>query len=570
MEMSVQVKKRYHRSGSTLATTMAVIGLSVILAFAMTSLSITHLRQTRITKHRALAEAAADAALADAMEMLVSDPEWGLDRLAEESVELELENAKGCLSFSFDDSAKFGVPPSTSNRFGLEPIAGVDETIIPPQSVQLHAIGQSGDGEVVLQALLQVPDFPYTVASSGAVESSGALMVGATDDIDSFMAAPSKLRKTAIAANSSVTIKGKARIIGDISATAEIALDGGVDMLGEVKPNGSPVELADLDILSLRPSTSLPIPTTFSPKLDGRFHHNGPELTITGGLEFNDGVLFVNGDVVIRGGITGKGAIISTGSLTVEGSSSLLSDSQIALVSQNDLTLRGDSTDTSFFQGLVYTEGDFEAENITVVGAFVANRKKSITNPGSVTRLRNVNLVNLPAYSDFALDSVIFLVTPDGGKPGLNYSGELHIIEVDRDDLHVLEETMNEDNGSYIREEGASRGRYGVEINDNGDIVDASGHDDPDWEAIANVTRGKTVSLKDGKVVSDWHYHNRSELLSAMKRVPQRGRTLKLLENRADSDSILWQEIRSSLHIDLNEFLGKRDRIQITSWETLR
>lgn len=274
----------------------------------------------------------------------------------------------------------------------------------------------------------------------------------------------------------------------------------------------------------------------------------------------DDAVLYVNGDALIRGGIQGKGAIIVNGDLTLDGASSLQASTQLALVSQGDLRVSGNGRNSSFFQGLIYTEGDFYAEDVTLVGAFAANRQNvSPTEPGSRVRLKDSRLVQYPEYATFDLDSVPFLLWGSTGKESQGGRETLHLLQVDRQDMQVLYDAvkLTEISG------GGGEGNGGTMPGGGGVQTVLTVNIPP----VVAVTRGRAVEVENGKLVSDWRELEPGEVSDLIHgvQVPNTG-SLSLLGFEADPSSLFWEIVEASLHLDLNEFLGTAARLRLSSW----
>lgn len=562
MLLNTSPKGRSLNRGSTLATTLLAIALALTLGLVLSSASLTHLHFSRHSIRQVLAENAAEAVLAEAYERLLNDPEYGIEQSVSETLNRELNGARGYLSFNPANAASQEVPVSTSNRFGVDPEAGWQDSIVPPHSVQLYARGECQGTEVVIESVISAPEFPYVVASTGPIESRGALSIGMAESLEALQDSVD-LRSTALCSNGPIRISGQANIWGSVASAAQIDLASSVNVQGELHPNSELQEFDDIDISLLRPTSSVPLSSTSSLTLADRYHHNGPNLEILDGLTLDDGVLFVNGHAHIRGGIQGKGAIIVNGDLTIEGSSSLIAENQVAVVVQGDLRVLGRGPSGSFFQGLVYTEGDFYAEDVTLVGAFLANKPAAATEPGSQFQLQNANVVQLSEYGQFDLDAIPYLVWNDGQRESRGGREVLNLLQVDEKDLPILRSAV-----TVVRE--------------------GPGMDDPqgsptwtvtvDFPLVASVTRGRRATLQDGKLMSDWVELTPEQIIEILvsTQPPHQSTSdmspsasLALLSFEADPNSAYWDIAHSSFHFDLNEFLGTSARMKQVSWRKL-
>ena len=564
----------------TLALTIVSLGLALILSLTLSGASISFLHTSGRSVNDVKARAAAEAALAELACRVVEDGEFGIRGGAEETIDLEFSSSVAHLSFNDAQAGQWGIPTSFSNRYNIEPLTTEQGGIVPPFSVQAFALGRSGDTEVLLECYLRAPQFPYVIASSGPIQSDGALIVGSVDNRTDLE--PDSLDATAIASGGDIDIQGEAKLYGDVSAAGEIRLADSVTLRGEARTHSAPLFMEDLNIAELRPEDTVPLDTTFAPRITGSVHHNGPFLTISGGLTLDDAVLYVNGDTRILGGVKGKGAIVVNGSLTLEGSSSLVAEDQLALVVQDDLTITGTDRDSSYFQGLVYTEGDFYTEDVTLLGAFVANRESDSTEPGSRIQMRNTTLIYLEEYSRFDLETNGYLVWGNGNKEPSGGRETLYLIEIDAADAGVLDQATTRTITNFSPREGEASDPGGSGREGSMDSSTTT-----DNNAILQVARARKATVEDGVLVSEWEELSRdsadgpNELLALLEIVnpastfsgptdlrsppPSGPVPAPLTGYKAEPDSVFLTAARASFHQDLNEFLGPSSRLRIAS-----
>lgn len=401
--------------GATLLTTLTVAGLLLFVGLALSSTSVAqlHFVNSEIQSHRALA--AAEAALAPGTEKLFSQSDYGSLRLSTEAFEVPVSGARGYLSFHPGTAAQWEVPISTSNREGKTPINGWGSTIVPPECIQLVAVGVAGEKRVTIEAVVELPEFPYALASAGPIQSSGGLTLGSLDTelypqlagsgapSSSPGSSPTTLNNDDLlpaelfsnATGTAVELSGDVEIRGSLKAVGTVEIGQSVVVRGEVEQGASPEPIEDIDISTLLPPNSVPFVTGNSPVISGPQHFNGSELELHGGLTLASGLLYVNGDLTIHGGVEGRGAIIANGKVTILDGASLAGGNEVALVASDDVTVRGNGSDRSYFQGLIYTEGDLIADSVTLLGAFVANRESTSVDPGSRMTLRDSRVVHL-------------------------------------------------------------------------------------------------------------------------------------------------------------------------------
>ena len=376
--------------------TLVVTALALLLGIALANTSVSHIHFYESQSKRENARNAAESVLALALEKVLAD-----DTFSEGGhLELELLQGIGRLSFDSTQAASWSIPKSVSNLDSETAIEGWKDKPLPKGSVQLVAVGESNGFQRKVEMVVQVPRFPYAIVSSGPIHSNGNLILGGVDSVEDALSGlesedmhPADLCSNA--PGEAVNLKGRVEISGNIQAVGSIQVDSNAVIRGELRGGSDPVTLRTVDLQSIRPQTSEPLGSPISPKLEGFYHWDAPELMITGGLELNEGVLYVNGDLQIFGGVRGKGAILANGSVTVHGGASLAASNDMAIVAKGDVNLLGNSQKGSFYQGVVYTEGDFLAQNVTILGTFIANRERSSVDPGSRVSLVDARVVEL-------------------------------------------------------------------------------------------------------------------------------------------------------------------------------
>jgi cytoskeletal protein CcmA (bactofilin family) len=203
-------------------------------------------------------------------------------------------------------------------------------------------------------------------------------------------------------APAAVQIGGSSLISGDVRSGGGVTLSSSCRVLGSVETAMQPITIPDMwsqvantysSLPGLAPSGPLPDST-----LSGGLHYEGP-LSVQGNLTLDNAVVVIDGDLGVTGSVSGSGALIVGGSTTVQGGASLQSTNQVVLLSQGDIQLSGGGKHTSSFQGLMYTNGQLTANNITLMGIFMANGVSS-----SMT-LHDVDIEQVPVYGQATFNS---------------------------------------------------------------------------------------------------------------------------------------------------------------------
>ena len=281
------------------------------------------------------------------------------------------------------------------------------------------AVGHYHGLEVVREALVKDPPYPYSLASAGQISAESVEVFGLpageygsldadTNPILSYDEAdkePSHIvsNSTAGGADKAVTLGTDTKVAGDVKASGEIDLDPGAVVQGLVLPGSTEQNLPNVTIEGFDPAGEPdkydwdpnPPPGPDPPVLVGRARYEG-NLTI-GDLDMAEGLLYVKGDVTITGKVKGKGAIVATGKITVTGSMETEAD-HAALVAKGDIKIHGDGPNSSRFQGLVYSEGSIDIAKTQIIGAAVS--KKST----GTTKLEDVKMISVPELTKINLD----------------------------------------------------------------------------------------------------------------------------------------------------------------------
>lgn len=389
-----------------LASVLAVTALLGTLAMVLLATTFSsHGLVSRLenkTRCRHLAEAAVKRALV----RLRRDQTFGTHSTATLTVTLpgDPEGAAGRLSFE-------GPMASTNNLSGAVAKSGYNGQAVPAGYCLLVGVGRCAGVESRVLTLVHGSQFPFVLASQGPVISTGATRIGTLstmtgEDEDSEALMPGDL-----ACNSpkgdSVQLGGKSWVGGDLRAVGGVVLSPEATVEGQTLSYGQSVELPSVPLrkydplVNGNPYQNLPV-LMGNQKLTGEGRCS-TDMTVQGHLELQGATLFVDGDLVVTGGISGSGLVVVMGNTSVGGGVRLESSHKAVLLSAGDVRLSGCGQQSSSFHGLVYTEGSFSAQHISLTGAFISRGADHSTlldnvqlayDPG-VTQLTRAQLVEL-------------------------------------------------------------------------------------------------------------------------------------------------------------------------------
>lgn len=402
--------------GASLLGVMALSMVVVTLLLVLSSASVARLTMAARSRGEAQARYAAESALARAAAAFLEDRPRS-DGATPADLVLEDPETGSSARLTYRPDA--GLPYSVNNWDKDTSRTGWGGFTVPGRSLHLVAVGRSRGVERVLQTVLHIPPFPYVIASSGVVRSDGGLRVtGVADARDVTLKdgvltlAPEKETSGHVASNGTgdpaLLLGPDTEVTGDVRSAGKISLDPAALVRGEVRPEVDPIGIPGLDLRSYDPATRPGLQTLTEPTypngtytdrltLEGFVRRAGDLEVTSKGLLLKGAVLFVDGNLKVSGPVEGRGALIVTGRCQLIGGATLSTDNEAALLVGGDVEIRGAGRQSTF-AGLVYTEGNFTAEDITLVGAFVANHAG-----GSAMQMTRVNLVSLPGVTEFSV-----------------------------------------------------------------------------------------------------------------------------------------------------------------------
>lgn len=400
------------QSGMTIGTVLLMVTVGSMAIFTMVAMAFFHMRFSNVVVNQRSARNIAESALSTALTEVWKSNHYGEERLLNEHLHITSttdEEAEAFLSFNKEKANEFGVPFSTNNFQSEASVEGGNGRIVPDSTVHLVAVGTCRGAQYKAEALYYVPPYPNAMASTGPVVSSGGLLVAGLPDVakaveitSSSGVEESKLEEGHIVSNSggsqAIFVGPSSQVRGDVVAVGGISVAEAHNILGEVRPNASQQSVPDLDVDSVftkleNLATRNRITNTTAPAntVVDYFTEATVPLTVQGDLELDGGVLYCRDDLTVQGVVKGHGAIFALGDVQIDSGADLSASDQIALVSKGSMELRGASQNGQFFNGLVYSEEEILASNITIIGAAVVNG-----NSDSLLQLDNVNLIKTP------------------------------------------------------------------------------------------------------------------------------------------------------------------------------
>lgn len=377
------------RRGNALVTTLVWIALIMVLAFGLAGLTVSHLSTVSYQDNRQLARLLARSVTSTAIARIMYDTDFGKTDTPSGLLEVKEGEGVGQLTFESEVASEHDLPYSTNNLEETKSVSGAGGSSVPSNSVRLLGIGRVGGVTQRVECILAVPPFPYAIAASGSVEARGGLVIGSLKEmLQGPVPAGTTFLPADLLANGTgeqaVFLGQNTRISGDVRSGGTIVLDPSappdtIQVEGQLKSNSAPEKIPSIDLAHYDPQINGSQFTELKnaeygdgqTKLGGISRREG-DLTILEGLFIDGGTLFVDGNLTVRGGLTGKGVVVADGNVTLEGQTSFDATSGVAVLASRDLTVSGSDASGSYFQGLLYTEGGFTADKVTLVGCLVA------------------------------------------------------------------------------------------------------------------------------------------------------------------------------------------------------
>jgi len=360
--------------GYALATVLMIVGVILVISLGMTSVSMLQLTSAVNSVNQMKARMAAESEMNKALLAFIRNPEFGKDGGSDLWAD-EYTGTSGRVSFSQKDSFF-----STYNLEGTSAVAGWNRRSVPPNSVHVISTGDCGGTRKCMEMIVKKELFPYALATTSRIETQNTpLWVEGVKNTSSFLSGI-KDRPGNIHSNHSASIAieapAKSYVNGTASAVGNIKIAMPSDITGGIKPYSGAVEVPAITVDSFDPQNKKGVIKIGKGSYTGlklnSLHRCDGDLEIQGNLEMKDAVLYTTGDIFVSGIVTGNGALMSKGKVTIAKTAALSATNQIAVIADKDVTVAGDPGRESYFQGLIYTHGNFYGNNFTLLGNLIA------------------------------------------------------------------------------------------------------------------------------------------------------------------------------------------------------
>jgi hypothetical protein len=325
----------------------------------------------------------ARSAAAQAVAEVLAEETFGVDGAVEATVTVSDERGEAWVTFSPLRAAALGIPYSTNNLDSTVSMEGSEAQTVPAGTLRLLAVGRSGGVDRRLEAVIEIPKFPWAIASGGPVRTDHGILIGSLPegvwppDLDQLL--PADILSNDSGAQA-VSLGQRTTVLGDVETAGQVVYtDPSVSVAGVVSEQIEPVDIPTLRSQDYDPlllgltSESLddlvPGPEAF--RLTGAARRTGA-LNLPGGLILDRANLFVDGDLTVGGTLEGEGVVVVTGNLIVSNYANLVGATNLALLADGQIRLGGQHPGQSKFRGIVYAGGGIEASKMTLVGSLVS------------------------------------------------------------------------------------------------------------------------------------------------------------------------------------------------------
>ena len=404
--------------------TILMASLLLTLAFTTAAMSFSHFTLSNQMDKAAVARSLAEAAANRAIARCLANISYGTKGSISDDIEVAMASAPGGwgkVYFGGHDQLAFGNIPRSNNFLAQDLPQQSTGRVVPSRSLHVIAIGQYAASRRAVETIVAIPQYKYAIAATGNVTSSGGLLVAGVKNPAAVEAgvslipedqwAPGCLMSNSSDPNEALNLDSglkPTRITGDVRAVGGIRLGANTSVEGAFKAFTSPEEVpkvapGDYDTALMAGVNTTLGANEFNLEINGPARRSG-NLSVTGGLTMDAGILYVDGDVEVHGGLHGKGALIASGKVKIFNQSQFrAADDQAAIVAQSDVEIHGSDKDDCVYNGVVFTQGNFKADKVTLLGSLCA------AGTSSQVQLDEVNMLTNPISMDlnYAIEGML-------------------------------------------------------------------------------------------------------------------------------------------------------------------
>lgn len=377
--------------GSSLGVVLVTLTLGSILMFVSMSAGLQQMELSNHLQLRARARDSAESLIHLAIAKLSKDPGFGSSHEPGSVLRCTAPDlGDGCsavLSFEPATAAAHHIPASTNNLASQATALADGGRTIPGNSCHLVALGQCYSEKIQIETVFIQPPFPTGCACGGPVKldsvrlwgipPSAVMQTNASTSgafLQSVPVIPAHVYSNSLAPDG-LTIGPNSSIRGNAACCGGIVQDPSAVVDGEVLPNSRTNTVPHFDVQGMYNNIAQYVGQV--PYQEGKPVQSycvvGNGLNIAGDCNLAGGVLAVRGNVSIQGALKGQGFLIATGSITANGNSAFEGSDKIALLAGGDLVLAGQSQTSHTVNGILYSQGNIRAHDLTVIGSLICD-----------------------------------------------------------------------------------------------------------------------------------------------------------------------------------------------------
>lgn len=430
--------------GISLMSALLLITMVMLIAATMAGVFTLNVNITNRVSNSSVALSEAEAGLAEVLYQITRDENiegdgnqenpkitWGLNgETVQGTITPGMQPDEAYHVVTFDTSSSY---PYSTNNTTLDNDSGYDGRVVPDGMLHIISTGYCKGQYRTIECVVEKPPFPFGLATSGLIDSETPMRVLGTSSQAGYSPGEED-RPGHLLCNSPEGVKiGKkdgftTEISGFVKSSGQVDIEQPAVVRGGIQSFAEVSELVDIDIqdfdLAGEPGVVEIVDNLYSEDqvLDVMYRYSGPGVRYAGDVELQQAMLYIDGDLTIDGELKGEGLIVVTGNVRLNSGTELRGSDKMALLAGGNITVDGEvdaDGKSNYFSGLVYTEGNLNAKNITIVGNAVVNSQDP--SKGNAI-LENVTMISNEETGDMTIH---ITSTSDPGKAYDGGHGEL-------------------------------------------------------------------------------------------------------------------------------------------------
>ncbi len=388
-----------------------MIALVIVVAFAAAAAGTFNLTMTQRLDDRQRADRLAESAVNQGIAQLMnSNLGWN----GSVTINSSSPYAVGYLSCDTHQAQAWGIPFSTNNATGTNPVGWKGQPV-PTHFALLIGEGRSNSVVRHVQALVDIPNFPVSICSSGNITLQDSTVASVTDpsqitrDANGNIQPPTGLGPGDLETNNLVTLDplaggGHSLITGNVQALDGVSNPNGAIIEGEIRTPPAPVPLPQFNVQQYDPAN----PYSVNSNSGGNYNDPTQIQNNPTGPSGGTGATGATGSTGTSGATGATGSSAYTGMAGYSGPIYNFQTIDVYQVNDQDLTgvvrSRGDLTvngKITLDNAMLYVNGNLHVTNgVKGNGALIVNGAANITGG---TDLTSDDVVALLAQSSVQL-----------------------------------------------------------------------------------------------------------------------------------------------------------------------